>query len=331
MKKIYAILVCVLLIATMFGVTSIALAAKGGGGKPGGGKNKTPADPAIAYSSLGPGRDLIVMNGDGSNKATIVDGPAYFPTWSPDGKHIAYVYDDYPTKPALWRVDINLVDGKPQGSNGKLLMSAVSTAYGHAPAWSPANDVIAYITRSSSSGPYFIWTVPINGGTPTQLLSSSNNLHYLAWNRDGTELAYVENNPGAEKYIRILTISSQSIRTVYGPTTVLLGGLDWARTQDKLALLTAYQSQGFGLYTLDLTDESATPQFIISLGAMIKPSWSPDDTHIAYLRVTLPSGSYKGPEKHDIMSIELSTKNTEMLVKESRMPDWRRPTATWPA
>ena len=60
---------CLTMLLAVFLITATAVAGKGGGGKPK--PPPAPADPAIAFSADGV---LSVMNADGSNVTTVLDG-----------------------------------------------------------------------------------------------------------------------------------------------------------------------------------------------------------------------------------------------------------------
>jgi Tol biopolymer transport system component len=351
MKKIFVVFVCVLLIATICGASCSVLAKKGGGGgKPGGGGDKPAADPAIAYKDMN-GGDICVVNADGSNNAKIVEPYSeddhakipFNPSWSPDGKHITYMLDEsqFTNMFSICCVDVNIIDGVPVGTNHVRLATDLWGIQGSNPEWSPAGDVIAFMAIYPKGSVRSLWLVNADRtGTPTKILTPNvdTEIKHPAWNPDGTEIAFIENAPatggGREYSIKILNLETSVIRTVHGPTTDYSIGqnLDWSRDGTKFAFIVyppPSGGSGNSLYTLDIATNNLA--FVDGSqddsGVSGCPTWSPDDSHIAYMS----SGS-GGKGKSNLMSIELSTGDLTKIVRNSAFtPDWRRPTDTWPA
>jgi WD40 repeat protein len=350
MKKIYAVFMCVLLIATVCGATSFALAPKPdkpGGGKPGGGDDP-PADPAIVYYHLNKGH-LAVINADGSNTGIVAepyfeDGKAKYPrapSWSPDGKHITYKLWEDSSKNyySICVLDVNIVDGKPQGSNHRRIATDTWLNF-DAPVWSPNGDVIAFVAQIPKMSSYSLWLVNADGtGTPTAIYTVGQNdyIRWPTWNPDGTEIGFIEEEKlasgGKERSIRIFDLETEQTTTVLGPTTDYYIGycLDWSNDGTKFAFVLDPPPDGGtprSLYTLDIATKTLTlvegPRDYGGLGWGL--SWSPDDSEIVYSSTPGATG------KNNLMSVELSTDKSTMLVRNiAHMPDWRPPTETWPA
>lgn len=279
----------------------------------GGGGEDPPADPAITYIRNGNPTDyLMVMDADGSNKYSVYRGKYLAsPSWSPDGGQIAFYQEDENYVHALWRIDIDIVDGKPEGSNPVELWTDCE---GCPLAWSPAGDVIAVVTGSYYFPPCELWTIPATGGSPTQLRSVPHGLGSPAWSPDGSEIAFVERwppygtpNPPPTVYsIKILTIASGEVRTVLETTdfSIVHRGLDWSRDGGKIAFVKGAPA----IYTLDLV----TGEQVFVTGGMY-PTWSPDDSHLAYIYNTY------------VYSIDLGSGESDKLSRKSTWtPDWKR-------
>jgi Tol biopolymer transport system component len=305
MRKISVILVCLLIIAAVFGATCTAFAGKPGGKPP---KGEPPADPAIAYYVTGTVSSIVVMNADGSNRADVYHGPKFGiglrnPSWSPDGSQIALKDGS-----ALWQVDVAVVDGEPEGSNPTSLLDSIFGG----PEWSPAGqgssmeDMILFTRGSQTS----LEVIPAGGGNTQTLYTDPDGYHiwYPVWSPTGDRIAF-QVWDGDHYSLKILVIATGEVTTVKEPFLGL--NLDWARTKDILAY--HYYDE---IYTLDISTKVTTK---IVDGKY--PSWSPDDSQLVLIGVGKKiSGS--------IVKYDLTTQETTKLVGGGGMPDWCRATSS---
>ena len=277
-------------LAALVLVAAHGWAAKGGKPKPPP-DPADPADPAIVYvQATRTGDLLMVMNADGAC-ATEIHRSSYLraPSWSPDGKHVTYI-DDYD----IWRIDVAVVSGKPQGSNRVRLVDEPHVIW---PSWSPLGDRILYCTLAF--GGNSIMAVPASGGTPVTLYSGVSVGH-PTWGPEGEKIAFVE---GAT--IKVLDLDTTSVSTVL---TLAEGArdvdrLEWARTQDVLILDEGYTDV---IYTIDIAT-GAMDEVVGGAG----PSWSPDDEKIVYTG-------------RGLVTYCFSTGSIEKLAKAGFHPNWRR-------
>jgi len=276
-------------------------AAKGGKPRP----PPVPADPVIAY--VDDGSNLTVMNADGSNGTVIHTGDSrlYRPSWSPDGKHLAFQQGI-----SIWRIDVALADGVPVGTNATKLLD---DAFG--PCWSPAGDEIVYSTDGSGVAGRggSLHVIPATGGTPTTLYTAPDNegVGEPAWSPDAGKIAFVAPVfPGGAQEIRVLDIDTGAVTTHLSLPPTFIPRLDWGRTTDVLV----YEIKSYGkngrassaIHTLDLSDDTTTE---VCDGG--DPCWSPDDSKVLY-----SDGS--------IHVRDLATGVTEKLARDGRWPDWLR-------
>ncbi|MEE9505683.1 MAG: hypothetical protein V3V98_00870 [Thermoplasmata archaeon] len=289
-----------------------------------------PADPAIAFVRREKVRGdtidkIMVMNADGSNQAVIYY-EEYFsmtcnPSWSPDGNSITWCgYTYVPNVPGwnfgVWRIDVEIVDGVPQGTNLQQLVSESDEGFLSSIAWSPLGNEIAYTVHLYDPGMYKIDAVPATGGTPYNIYTAPEghaiDIHGgLAWSSDGTRLATLGGEiAGGSEGTSIMIID----RTTGTVTHRLLtgqfhfGGLDWTRQGSNEI---AFHADGV-IYTVDIDSGTAVP-VVEGSG----PSWSPDNSKIVYKQ---PASK---PNTQNLGTYEFSTGNINTLAKGNQ-PDWRR-------
>ena len=156
-----------------------------------------PDGASLAYVYRGTNfADIFVTDDQGqtqtrltNSQSTVLDNNDwnFRPTWSPDGKLIAYVSDQSSTFPELWLMDGTDGSGRRPVATPGLQQEAVDAI-----AWSPDGSQLA-ITLYDEPGPTQIALVPI-GGTGRQVGKIITDLPGgaldPAWSPDGTWLAF---------------------------------------------------------------------------------------------------------------------------------------------
>ncbi|UCG70130.1 MAG: hypothetical protein JSV09_03700, partial [Thermoplasmata archaeon] len=226
---------------------------------------------------------------------------------APDGSAIAFLMQQEDYTYDLWRIDVSVVNGEPQGSNPTELTQDVRL---QTPAWSSAGDVIAF-KQNLEDGSKVIQTVPATGGAVETIYTAPEGygIGEISWRSDASQLAFQTSNNGLH-YIMALEISDYTTTTLYGPTTQWLGHMDMARTSDTFV----YGSTD-GIYILDITQTNPTPQLLLA-GDYKMVTWSPDDSQIALLKW----------DKNNWLNLMVYTLATEEMEKLAKgfAPDWCR-------
>jgi Tol biopolymer transport system component len=294
------------------------------------GGEEPPADPAIAFVGKQKVRGdtidvVMVMNVDGSNQAVIYQ-EEYFsltcgPSWSPDGNSIAWCgYTYIPNVPGwnfgVWRIDVVIVNGVPQGTNLQQLVDEGDGRYFSSIAWSPLGNEIAYTVHLYDPGMYKIDAVQATGGTPYSIYTAPEghaiDIHAgLAWSSDGAQLATCGGEIPAGNEGKSIMIVDRATGTVAHRLLTgqfPFGGLDWARQGSNTL---AFHANG-AIYTVDIDSGTAVP-VVEGSG----PSWSPDNSEIAYRQLL------GKPNAVDLSIYEFGTGDITPLAKGNQ-PDWRR-------
>jgi len=121
---------------------------------------------------------------DGGEPVQLTDEHSIFPAISPDGKLIAYIYQDERANPKRGLAVVPFEGGRPIN---RFAFPVAAKAFIR---WTLDGRALAYIdTRNGISN---IWSQPLDGGPPKQLTDfKSNQMFWFDWSHDGKQLACV--------------------------------------------------------------------------------------------------------------------------------------------
>ena len=179
---------------------------------------------------------IYVMNADGSGVTRLTDDSRldWFPAWSPDGRKIAFA-SSLPSADGNWKYDIYVMNADGSGVT-RLTDDARSD---HSPSWSPDGQRIAFNSdRGAQGGMYTKFEVYV-------------------MDADGSDVTQITNQPGDG-------------HGVYEPPS-------WSPDGQRIAFSSADE-----IYVVN-ADGSGLTQ-ITHLGSVSYPSWSPDGRLITFSR-----------------------------------------------
>jgi Tol biopolymer transport system component len=209
--------------------------------------------------------EIFVAEVGGSDPLNVskADGLAdWGPTWSPDGKRIAW--NSHAVEGGVG-FDLSLIE--PDGSNREVVQPGVFVEY---PAWSPDGTSIVFMSQepgaSGDDPDYNIYTMAIDGSNVTRLTTHPGNDGWPSWSPDGSTIAF--------------SSTRDDCRTTSAEGCLSTGDIG-------------------PYHTLWLMDADGSNQRRVTTDQVQFPDWSPDGRYIVYegrtgLNVITPDGSAAG-------------------------------------
>ena len=254
----------------------------------------SPDGARIAFRSWRDGGGIYVMGRTGEAVRRISDR-GFHPTWSPDGKQIAFTDENVELMPgnsagtsALWIVDANANSSAPR----RLYAGDAVQA-----SWSPHGQRIAFSHRLGQPAHGDIWTISIDGGKPTPLMDDRPRDWNPAWSPDGRFVYFASDSGGSMNLWRI-PVDEQTGKAL-GPrepiTTpaTFLAHPTIAGTGGTIAYASAQLSVNIERLTLDSASGNPVGDPIpVTTGSRqwSSPDPSPDGKWVAFYSLTQPEG-----------------------------------------
>jgi Tol biopolymer transport system component len=135
--------------------------------------------------------NVYVINADGSGLEKLTtDGNNDYPTYSPDGRKIAFISD----RTGVEQVWVMNADGSNQTQ-----LSHSGVVEDQLPDWSPDGKRIAFAQGDFGAGR--IWVMNADGTKPVQLTSGPGDDFGTAWSPDGQRIAFVRDFANGDRSV----------------------------------------------------------------------------------------------------------------------------------
>ena len=233
--------------------------------------------PQIAFTSTRDGNpEIYIMDADGENQIRLTRHPEEdkMPSWSPDGKKIAFV-----SMRNGGRNQIHVMD-----SNGENIRRITEGAFDLNPAWSPDGRTIAYGGREMGEENRKIHLIAPDGTNRRRLAGDIQSWDMAAaWSPDSQRIAFLSSRGiwGNEIYVMDADGTNQRRLTRDGwddrhPA--------WSPDGSKIAFSASGGNIFIVVMNTDGSDRKKLPEDMLNGVPMANayPAWSPDGSKIAY-------------------------------------------------
>ena len=157
----------------------------------------------IAYSVAedDKGTQIWVANADGSGARALTDSPYFInssPTWSPDGKRIAFV-SNRGGSPQIYVMTAEGTEVKRLTFKGN---------YNQTPDWSPRGDLIAFTARDERNA-FDLFTVNVGTGEIRRLTQDEGNNEEPAFSPNGRLILFSSDRTGSMR-LYVMTVDGEN-------------------------------------------------------------------------------------------------------------------------
>ncbi len=236
--------------------------------------------------------EIYVMDADGGNPRNLTKNrnDDTFPSWSPDGKRVAFVSDrDGHVMNGISTAEIYVIDA--DGDNPQNLTN--NPGSDRDPSWSPDGKRIAFSSlrrdKDGNLGHFDIYVMDADGGNPRRLTENPHGARSPSWSPDGGRIVFSTRRDG-------------HFRTKFGITSeIYVMDADgqgeqrltenrqndsypvWSPDGERIAFASDRKGdlENYEIYVID-ADGGNQQQLTNHRGDDGSPSWSPDGEQIAF-------------------------------------------------
>ena len=274
----------------------------------------------IAFVSRRDGNaEIYVMGTDGNNPQNLTNNPAsdHSPSWSPDGKRIAFLSDrDGHFMNGIPTTEIYVMDA--DGRNQRNLTN--NPSYDTSPSWSPDGKRIAFDSNRDGRFNFEIYVIDTDGRNLQRLTNNPDpNGHpddrYPSWSPDGKRIVFSARREGHVVHNRDITYEIYVMDADGGNEQRLTDNRNndwypaWSPDGKRIAFMSDRKGDAvnFDIYVMD-ADGGNLQNLTNHRGWDGSPSWSPDGQRIVF------NSDRDGPRNYEIYVMDADGGNLQNLT-----------------
>jgi TolB protein len=227
------------------------------------------ANTRIAFTrKIGRAKEIVMMDFDGEGYQPLTQNGTLnlIPSWSPDGKKLAFI--SYETgRPCL-----TIYSFKSQVSGRMLNVQGLQST----PSWSPDGSRI--VLSLSTDGNIDLYLMNVVNGKLDRLTDHPAIETSPVWSPDGKIIAFTSDRSGSPQIYLFELDGRRNTRLTYHGN--YNDSPAWSPKGDMLAFVTREET-GFQIYTIDI-DGNHLQRITDGHRSYVNPSWSPNGQQLAF-------------------------------------------------